>query len=95
MWLLSCVQEIHKQISLLNFHDCHAKIRQVDSQATVGDGVVIQVSAVSSLPSYQCCSCAGVRGYLLGNVAGEFYGSHGSREGIYTKLANHLANSTT
>ena len=38
-----CVQEIHKQISLLNFHDCHAKIRQVDSQATVGDGVVIQV----------------------------------------------------
>lgn len=37
------VQEIHKQITLLNFHDCHAKIRQVDSQATVGDGVVIQV----------------------------------------------------
>jgi len=38
------MQEIHKQISLLNFHDCHTKIRQVDSQATVGDGVVIQVN---------------------------------------------------
>ena len=38
-----CWQEIHKQIALLNFRDCHAKIRQVDSQATVGDGVVIQV----------------------------------------------------
>ena len=28
----------------LNFRDCHAKIRQVDSQATVGNAVVVQVS---------------------------------------------------
>jgi len=28
----------------LNFRDCHAKIRQVDSQATVGSAVVVQVS---------------------------------------------------
>lgn len=36
--------EIHKKILSLNFRDCHAKIRQVDSQATVGQGVVIQVT---------------------------------------------------
>lgn len=28
----------------LNFHDCHAKIRQVDSQATVANAVVVQVN---------------------------------------------------
>ncbi|XP_002741324.2 ras GTPase-activating protein-binding protein 2-like, partial [Saccoglossus kowalevskii] len=28
----------------LNFRDCHAKIRQVDSHATLGDGVVVQVT---------------------------------------------------
>jgi len=28
----------------LNFNDCHAKIRQVDAQATIGTGVVVQVS---------------------------------------------------
>ena len=28
----------------LNFRDCHAKIRQVDSQATVGNAVVVQVN---------------------------------------------------
>lgn len=28
----------------LNFNDCHAKIRQVDSQATVEDSVVVQVT---------------------------------------------------
>ena len=27
----------------LTFQDCHAKIRQVDSQATVGNAVVVQV----------------------------------------------------
>lgn len=37
-------QEIHKKIMSLNFCDCHAKIRQVDSQATVGNGVVVQVT---------------------------------------------------
>ncbi|PVD37898.1 hypothetical protein C0Q70_00500 [Pomacea canaliculata] len=36
--------EIHKKILSLNFRDCHAKIRQVDSQATVGQGVVVQVT---------------------------------------------------
>lgn len=37
-------QEIHKKITSLNFCDCHAKIRQVDSQATVGSAVVVQVT---------------------------------------------------
>lgn len=36
--------DIHKMIMSLNFRDCHAKIRMVDAQATLGDGVVIQVS---------------------------------------------------
>ena len=39
-------QEIHKKIMSLNFRDCHAKIRQVDSQATVGNAVVVQVIIV-------------------------------------------------
>ncbi len=37
------LQDIHKKILSLNFRDCHAKIRQVDSQATVGNAVVVQV----------------------------------------------------
>ena len=36
--------EIDKKIKELNFKDCHTKIRQVDSQATIGNGVVVQVS---------------------------------------------------
>lgn len=36
--------DIHKMIMSLNFRDCHAKIRMVDAQATLGNGVVIQVS---------------------------------------------------
>lgn len=36
--------DIHKKIVSLNFRDCHAKIRQVDSQATVGNAVVVQVT---------------------------------------------------
>lgn len=35
----------------LNFRDCHAKIRQVDSQATVGNAVVVQVNIFSSCTS--------------------------------------------
>lgn len=37
-------QDIHKKILSLNFRDCHAKIRQVDSQSTVGSAVVVQVT---------------------------------------------------
>ncbi|BFZ18028.1 hypothetical protein BsWGS_21068 [Bradybaena similaris] len=37
-------EAIHKKIVSLNFNDCHAKIRQVDSQATVEDSVVVQVT---------------------------------------------------
>ncbi|XP_055612948.1 ras GTPase-activating protein-binding protein 2 isoform X2 [Uranotaenia lowii] len=37
-------KQIHSQIQQLNFRDCHAKISQVDSQATLGNGVVVQVS---------------------------------------------------
>jgi Ras GTPase-activating protein-binding protein 1 len=35
--------EIDKKIRNLNFKDCHTKIRQVDSQSTIGSGVVVQV----------------------------------------------------
>lgn len=35
---------IHQRIQELNFRDCHAKITQVDSQATLGNGVVVQVT---------------------------------------------------
>ncbi len=35
--------EIDKKIQQLNFKDCHTKIRQVDSQATIGNAVVVQV----------------------------------------------------
>lgn len=35
--------QIHQKIQQLNFRDCHAKISQVDSQATLGNGVVVQV----------------------------------------------------
>ncbi|XP_072050575.1 ras GTPase-activating protein-binding protein 2-like [Amphiura filiformis] len=37
-------QAIHDKILGLSFCDCHAKIRQVDSHVTVGDGVVVQVT---------------------------------------------------
>lgn len=37
-------KQIHQQIQQLNFRDCHAKISQVDSQATLDNGVVVQVS---------------------------------------------------
>lgn len=37
-------QQIHEKIVQLNFRDCHAKIRKVDSHKTLGDGVVVQVS---------------------------------------------------
>ncbi|KAK8779140.1 hypothetical protein V5799_019520, partial [Amblyomma americanum] len=37
-------QEIHQRIMQLNFRDCHAKIKQVDSLTTLGEGVVIQVT---------------------------------------------------
>uniref|UniRef100_U5ER35 Putative rasputin n=1 Tax=Corethrella appendiculata TaxID=1370023 RepID=U5ER35_9DIPT len=37
-------KQIHHKIQQLNFRDCHAKISQVDSQATLGNGVVVQVT---------------------------------------------------
>lgn len=37
-------KNIHDKIQQLNFRDCHAKISHVDAQATLGDGVVVQVS---------------------------------------------------
>lgn len=37
-------KQIHQKIQQLNFRDCHAKITQVDSQATLGSGVVVQVT---------------------------------------------------
>lgn len=37
-------KQIHQKIQQLNFRDCHAKISQVDAQATLGNGVVVQVT---------------------------------------------------
>lgn len=37
-------KQIHNKIQQLNFRDCHAKITQVDSQSTLGNGVVVQVT---------------------------------------------------
>jgi Ras GTPase-activating protein-binding protein 1 len=37
-------RQIHHCITQLDFNDCHAKIQQVDSQATLGNGVVVQVT---------------------------------------------------
>lgn len=37
-------KSIHHKIQQLNFRDCHAKISQVDSQVTLGNGVVVQVT---------------------------------------------------
>ncbi|XP_050677795.1 ras GTPase-activating protein-binding protein 2 isoform X2 [Leptidea sinapis] len=37
-------KQIHHRIQQLNFRDCHAKISQVDAQATLGNGVVVQVT---------------------------------------------------
>ncbi len=36
-------QKIHEKIMQLNFRKCHAKIRQVDAQRTLDNGVVVQV----------------------------------------------------
>ena len=51
------VQAIHQKIQSLGFKDCHAKIRHVDCQETVGNAVVIQVlKLVIKLKSVlQCC----------------------------------------
>lgn len=37
-------KNIYNKIQQLNFRDCHAKISQVDAQATLGNGVVVQVT---------------------------------------------------
>ena len=41
--VLQHLQAIHEKIMELNFNDCHAKIRQVDCQPTLGSGVLVQV----------------------------------------------------
>lgn len=37
-------KQIYNKIQQLRFHDCHAKISQVDAQSTLGNGVVVQVT---------------------------------------------------
>ena len=39
----SRTQAIHEKIQSLDFTDCRARIKQVDSHATLGNGIVIQV----------------------------------------------------
>ncbi len=41
-------ENISRRINDLNLRDCHAKIRQVDSHPTIGDGVVVQVSCFAN-----------------------------------------------
>ncbi|CAF4879704.1 unnamed protein product [Rotaria sp. Silwood1] len=48
---LGCVEQhvigpenISQRINDLNLQDCHAKIRQIGSHSTIGDGVVVQVT---------------------------------------------------
>ena len=41
---LSLSQAIHEKIESLELKQVHAKIRQVDSHSTLGNGIVIQVS---------------------------------------------------
>ena len=40
----SCIQAIHEKIESLDLNQVHAKIKQVDSHSTLGNGIVIQVS---------------------------------------------------
>ena len=37
-------QAIYEKIAQLNFQNCHAKIKSIDSHPTIGGGVVIQVT---------------------------------------------------
>ena len=46
------IQAIHKKILSLNFRDCHAKIRQVDSQGTLDGAVVVQVRNIFFISKY-------------------------------------------
>jgi hypothetical protein len=46
-------KHIHDKIQQMNFRDCHAKISHVDAQATLGDGVVVQVFGELSNDGHQ------------------------------------------
>lgn len=46
-------KNIHDKIQAMNFRDCHAKISHVDAQATLGDGVVVQVFGELSNDGHQ------------------------------------------
>ena len=48
---LSLSQAIHEKIESLELKQVHAKIRQVDSHSTLGNGIVIQVSGPSGYGS--------------------------------------------
>ena len=41
-------QAIHEKIKSLDLNQCHAKIKQVDSHSTLGNGIVIQVGYVAA-----------------------------------------------
>ena len=47
--ILSLLQAIHEKILSINFKSVHAKIKQVDSHATLGEGIVIQVTGELSV----------------------------------------------
>lgn len=40
------LQSIHDKIKSLDLRQVHAKIKQVDSHATLGNGIVVQVSLI-------------------------------------------------
>nr|CAD7443834.1 unnamed protein product [Timema bartmani] len=69
-------KQIHQKIQQLNFMDCHAKISKVDSQATLGDGVVVQLGQREKLaPPFRNAglSCRGMN--PLEKVTGELSNS--------------------
>ena len=48
-------QAIHEKIESLELKQVHAKIKQVDSHSTLGNGIVIQVRPGSQLSSLRVC----------------------------------------
>ena len=58
-------KQIHQKIMTLNYRDCHAKIRQVDSHETLANGVVVQVRIyilLLNIIRHSALSVTGLRG---------------------------------
>ena len=53
-WWCFFFQAIHEKIKSLDLNQCHAKIKQVDSHSTLGNGIVIQVSYIAKCTCIWC-----------------------------------------